>query len=110
MQQATSTSEHLQALSDELRSERNVHAWRAAFATLRRDCRRPLEDDEVREVVAGHVTAKVWADSETARYIVEVSLFGEVMNAYSGTWRTEQDALRSYAGTLCLLASSSRPA
>lgn len=103
-----STSERLAYHIDVLgHVEYGSVTWRQHFAALRRDCRKLLGLAEVREVTIGHVTAKVWDDlGATGRYVVEVSQFGEVLNSPSGTWLNEQDALRSFAGTLCLLANA----
>jgi hypothetical protein len=104
-----STSERLAYHIDTLSHvEYGSVTWRQHFAALRRDCCKPLEQGEVREVATrgGLTVAKVWADEESGRYVVQITQFGEVMNGPSGSWLTEQDALRSMAGTLCLLANA----
>jgi hypothetical protein len=86
-------------------TRRGSVARQQVVARLRRLSRKPLEDGERREVTARHVTLKVWQRG-IGRWYVEVIQYGELLGAYSGSWRTEQDALRSFGSTLCLLANS----
>ena len=103
--QTITVQQQIQELAMLAKRTADAMTRQGAVARLRRLSRTPLELGERREVNIGHVTMSV-RERGIGRWYVEVRQFGEVLGAYSGTWRTEQDALRSFGSTLCLLANS----
>lgn len=76
-------------------------ALKVERSRTRAAARLELQPGEVRTLTVGHVTAKV--EQVEQGWAVEVEQYGEVLNALSGTWTSEHDALRSFTATVLLL-------